>query len=276
MMAGGTRVFGVTLIGFYVVGSRATKYGKSIKAKLEDGYMEAGYRSGWQVLCNSASALVASVVWNAAFAPTSVQAGVANLFGIDIGYRLLGLKAPIVYDKSWCPTSGTVADGWSRALMFANLGHFACCLGDTLASELGILSRSRPRLVTTLKAVPPGTNGAISTGGTVASIVGGGLVGLMVGLTLVLENTRCAGSWGSMVFETVGWGMCGGGLGSLVDSLLGATVQQTRYSKAKKVVLQDESKLQAEIEVISGWNVLTNNQVNLVASVICAVMLSRV
>ncbi|TBU36320.1 integral membrane protein DUF92-domain-containing protein, partial [Dichomitus squalens] len=52
--------------------------------------------------------------------------------------------------------------------------HFACCLGDTLASELGILSRSPPILITTLKRVPPGTNGGLSVLGTLAS-VGGGL-----------------------------------------------------------------------------------------------------
>ncbi|PPQ67606.1 hypothetical protein CVT26_006816 [Gymnopilus dilepis] len=274
MLAGGTRVFGFTLIGFYLVGSRATKFGKSKKALLEDGYQEAGYRSGWQVLSNSASALVASFVWNAVFAPKSVQAAIADLLGIDVGYRLLGLKTPVraydTSDRGWCPLDGSVADGWSRALMLASLGHFACCLGDTLASELGILSRSRPRLVTTFRAVPPGTNGAISLGGTVASIVGGGLVGMMVGLTLILENTRCSESWGSIAFETVGWGLCGGGLGSYIDSLLGATVQQTRYSKEKKVILQDESKLKGEMQVISGWNVLSNNQVNLMSSVICA------
>ena len=49
--------------------------------------------------------------------------------------------------------------------------------------------------------------------------------------------------------------------GSLVDSLLGATVQQTRYSKTKKVVLQDDSK-DVDVNVISGRNLLTNNQVS--------------
>jgi hypothetical protein len=50
--------------------------------------------------------------------------------------------------------------------------------------------------------------------------------------------------------------------GSLVDSLLGATVQQTRYSRTKKLVLQDDSKDIDAVNVISGRNLLTNNQVS--------------
>ena len=141
--------------------------------------------------------------------------------------------------------------------------HFACCLGDTLASELGILSKSKPRLITTLKQVPPGTNGAISLVGTVASIAGGAFVGLLAGITLLLENAQCRhGAARYLLFETISWGMFAGLFGSIVDSLLGATVQQTRYSKTKKVVLQDDSKDVDGVNVISGWNLLTNNQVS--------------
>ena len=140
--------------------------------------------------------------------------------------------------------------------------HFACCLGDTLASELGILSKSNPLLITTLKPVPPGTNGAISIIGTTASVVGGALVGLLTGITLILENAQCRReAAGYLLFETVAWGMFAGLFGSLVDSLLGATIQQTRYSKTKKLILQDDSK-DVDVKVISGMNLLTNNQVN--------------
>jgi uncharacterized membrane protein len=54
-----------------------------------------------------------------------------------------------------------------------------------------------------------------------------------------------------------------------LDSLLGATVQLSRYSKEKKVVVQDNSR-DEHAEVISGIGLLTNNQVNVVSSVVCA------
>ena len=132
--------------------------------------------------------------------------------------------------------------------------HFACCLGDTLASELGILSKSKPLLITNLKPVPPGTNGAISTMGTIASIVGGALVGLLTGITVILENAQCSReAAGYLLFEVVAWGMFAGLFGSLVDSFLGATIQQTRYSKTKMLILQDDSK-DVDVKVISGRN----------------------
>ena len=43
------RIFGVTLIAFYLAGSRATKIGKARKGALEEGHEEAGYRNVWQV-----------------------------------------------------------------------------------------------------------------------------------------------------------------------------------------------------------------------------------
>ncbi|KAF9530068.1 integral membrane protein DUF92-domain-containing protein [Crepidotus variabilis] len=289
-MAGGTRVFGVALIGFYLVGSRATKCkttpmetlnivywllinlidGKDKKSRLEDGYHEAGHRSGWQVLSNSFTALLASFLWNAAFAPNSIHSSLLRAWNMNLGRNLLQRSsgAVAVADGTWCTISDSVGEGWSRLLIFVALGHFACCMGDTLASELGILSRSWPVLITTFKPVPPGTNGGVSAWGTFVSIAGGGFVGFLIGMTLIFENRPCRLMWNRTLADTVVWGFFAGGFGSLVDSLLGATLQQTRYSKDKKLILQDSSRDDGQI--ISGFGILTNNQVNVVSSAICA------
>jgi len=95
--------------------------------------------------------------------------------------------------------------------------HYGCCLGDTLASELGILSQGKPRLITTLRPVPPGTNGGMTVGGTLASLVGGALAGVLMAVTLLLENERCRDTWSSVLLSIISWGAFSGLFGSLVS-----------------------------------------------------------
>lgn len=54
-----------------------------------------------------------------------------------------------------------------------------------------------------------------------------------------------------------------------LDSLMGATIQRTRYSSSTKRILTDESLApgpDADVKVISGVNLLSNNQVS---SLVC-------
>ncbi|KAK7061949.1 integral membrane family protein [Favolaschia claudopus] len=271
MFSGSLKLWGVSLIGFYLLGSRATKYGKQKKAKLEAGYHDYGNRSGWQVLSNSFSAAVACAVWNVLFDARGVHA-----WGSLTAMKLPSNIARTYASDVWCPASTTIGEGWSRALLFAALGHFACCLGDTLASELGILSSSPPRLVTTGKLVPPGTNGGVSVGGTLASFAGGIVMGLIMSLCLITENSTCRTEWFALSRDLVFWGGLAGVGGSMLDSLLGATIQTTRYDDERKLVVDDHAKSggKPQLKVISGWDVLTNNQVNVVSSVCCAVVVA--
>ncbi|OJA20971.1 hypothetical protein AZE42_09176 [Rhizopogon vesiculosus] len=270
------RTIGVTLIVFYLIGSRATKYGKKRKAQLEDGYQDAGYRSGTQVLCNSFAAFLASGLWCIVFAPDALP---WNLVTSYI-QPSLALVEKVPYENGeWCPLDVTISNGLSRALMFAVLGHFACCLGDTLASELGILSSHPPVLITTLKTVPPGTNGGVSLGGTLASLFGGLSMGTTMFVSLIIENAHCRGSWMTILPPLVFWGAVAGVGGSLLDSFLGATLQRSRYSVDKKLILTDHSASSDHgrkdaVKVISGLNLLTNNQVNLLSSVVTALVIA--
>lgn len=218
---------------------------------MEEGYVDAGYRSGWQVLSNSVWAVIAVMLWNATHAPRSVQALVLEFLGLH-------LDGPTFVAKEWC-----AAQSGNRGFVFAVLGHFGCCMGDTLASELGILSTKKPRLVTTGQEVPPGTNGGMTVWGTACSVCGGAIIGLVMALVLLWENGACGFG---IVTQMVAYGSFAGGFGSLVDSLLGATVQRTRYNAERGVISQEGS----EGRVISGLDLLTNNQVNLLSSLVTA------
>ena len=56
-------------------------------------------------------------------------------------------------------------------LLAAFAASLATAAADTVGSEIGQLSRTRPRLLTNLRIVPAGTDGAVSTPGTLASMI---------------------------------------------------------------------------------------------------------
>ncbi|KAI8974186.1 integral membrane protein DUF92-domain-containing protein [Trametes punicea] len=276
------RTFGIALIVFYLVGSRATKVGKALKNQLEEGHQAAGYRNAAQVLCNSLSAAVAALLWSALYEPGSWQSRWLGAAHVD---EHLGAQR-IPYDfEQWCPSlprllpSPSIKIVLNTILTFTIVRHFACCLGDTLASELGILSSSPPILITTLKPVPPGTNGGLSAVGTLSSLMGGLVMGVTIAISLIVQSTACRTVWTDILFPLALWGTLAGGLGSLLDSLLGATLQCTRFLNSSKRILTDEAGTPppgADVKVVSGYDILTNNQVNLLSSIITAAVLGMI
>ncbi|CAG8559679.1 4594_t:CDS:2 [Acaulospora colombiana] len=251
MLGAEVKAFGVTLLVFYFIGSRATRIGKDLKKKYEDGVREgSGQRDAFQVLCNSLPAFIACLMWKGMFSH--------SIFSIF--FDGLGRDSRIYDSAATCALAPTYGDGWSRFLLLVALGQFGCCLGDTLASELGILSKSKPILITTFQRVPPGTNGAMSLLGTAVSILGGGIVGLTMALDLWVENSACRNVGIPAFLNLVVLGLVAGGLGSL----------QTRYSTTTKKILTDDSAPQhnSNVSVISGLNILTNNQVSNIPSLL--------
>ena len=102
----------------------------------------------------------------------------------------------------------------------------AAASADTWATELGILSRSDPILITSGKRVAKGTSGGVSLVGGAASFLGAS------GIAMVFLFLFTQGS-GSSVTPSTLWLALGvvlsGFLGSLADSLLGATLQAIYY-----------------------------------------------
>ena len=101
------------------------------------------------------------------------------------------------------------------ALAFA--GATATAMADTLSSEIGGLFDG-PRLVTTLKRVDPGTDGAITWQGEFAGLAGALLVGGLAAVGMPLGDL--VGGGGIVVLAGVA--------GMTVDSLLGALIEGDR------------------------------------------------
>ncbi len=109
----------------------------------------------------------------------------------------------------------------------AFLGALAAATADTWATELGGLAR-HPRHVLTGRTVRPGASGGISPAGLLASLAGGGLIGLVGGLPWPAGSMAGWGNGHSLWGVLLATGLAGL-LGSLVDSVLGATVQATYW-----------------------------------------------
>lgn len=108
-----------------------------------------------------------------------------------------------------CALLATLASPDAFAVAF--VAALGAAFADTAESEVGGLYGRAPRLITSLRWVPPGTDGAVSTPGTLAGLAAAGLTaGLGFALGLVSDPV-------SAVVVTLA-----AFLGTVADSLVGA------------------------------------------------------
>lgn len=238
-----TGLRGLNLLTFYFVSIKATKYKKEYKATI-DGTIAANEgsttRGTSQVLACSLVATILSLV---------------HAF-------YCGAERAVVFDDSSILLSSRLTCGI--------IAHHATCLADTLASEMGILSKSSPRLITQpWKRVPSGTNGGVTLSGFFWSAMGGAIIGVSTVLFDFLSGIEAESNGVVYTFRIILFSITCGLLGSVLDSLLGATVQQSYFDPDTKMVYQEEDRRPktASLVVSHSLNLLTNELVNLVSVV---------
>jgi uncharacterized protein (TIGR00297 family) len=174
----------IILLGFFVTSSLLSRLAKKKTSELEDKFSKSSRRDAAQVMANG---------------------GLAG--GLVTAGFMLSLSAP---DSSWL-----------TAIWLAYCGSLAAANADTWGTELGVLNRAPPILITTGQPVEHGTSGAISLSGTLAALGGSVFIAL---LAAFLDWTSLMPSgvlpWWAYLLATVG-----GTAGALIDSLLGATLQ---------------------------------------------------
>jgi uncharacterized protein (TIGR00297 family) len=150
---------------------------------------------------------------------------------------------------------------WTWMAFAASL---AAVNADTWATELGVLNPSRPRLITNWKPVERGTSGGISVFGTLAATGGAALIAILAGLV------RPSGAF----WTVTGVAILGGLLGSLFDSLLGATVQAIYRCPQcdKETEKHPLHTCGTQTVQVRGWKWLNNDMVNVGCAVVGAVV----
>lgn len=135
----------VLLLAFFVVGTACTKLGWEAKSAKRLAQEEEGRRGARHAFANTGVAIACGVFAVTAPPPVSLE----------------------VFFLVACASA------------------FATAAADTAGSEIGQLWGRRTFLLTTLKPVPPGTDGAVSVEGTLAGVFAAvliGAVGALVGL----------------------------------------------------------------------------------------------
>jgi uncharacterized protein (TIGR00297 family) len=160
---------------------------------------------------------------------------------------------------------------------------FASSNADTWASELGVLSRNDPVSLLRLRPVPRGISGGVSLAGCAASFAGA----VFIALIFAAENLSLRILSGGFV-RIAAFVAAGGFLGSLVDSLLGGTLQaqyvpaaSENAKRAGAALLVTERAFTDEgvpNRLVRGLTFVNNDVVNFAscaAATFAAVLLSR-
>jgi uncharacterized protein (TIGR00297 family) len=163
----------VMLIAFFGIGGLSSKYRYQDKQRRGIAEDNEGARGTGNVLANSLTALVAVLAHEASPSHTQVD---PHLF------------------------------------LFAFAGAVAAAMSDTLSSEIGGLF-DRPRLITTLEPVDPGTDGGVTLAGEIAGLVGATFIAA-IAIAFALVDP-----FGGAIIVAAGF------IGMTVDSLLGATLE---------------------------------------------------
>jgi uncharacterized protein (TIGR00297 family) len=150
------------------------------------------------------------------------------------------------------------------------MAAFACCNGDTWASELGILSKADPILITTFETVPRGTNGGVSAWGLFVSFAGGMFIGIFyyIATILLVDDESLLNS--PVQFPIILLGGLAGLVGSIIDSFLGATCQFSGQTKEGFIV---EDPNEAVTKISGTFRLLNNHSVNLVSCAMTALVI---
>jgi uncharacterized protein (TIGR00297 family) len=146
-------------------------------------------------------------------------------------------------------------------------GALAAATADTWATEIGVLSKTPPRMLLTGRVADAGTSGAVTWLGSLAAIAGALFIGIAAS---VFDMPMSGGPFDGRLVAMV---LLGGVAGSMFDSLLGATVQASYWCpQCNKATEARVHKCGARAELRRGLAAVNNDAVNFAATLLGAIV----
>ncbi|MDJ0900616.1 MAG: TIGR00297 family protein [Xenococcus sp. MO_188.B8] len=173
--------------------------------------------------------------------------GMAEKEAAGIAEKRSGMRGP---ENVWgsaltatiCALMTVLVDSpFQELLILGYVASFATKLSDTSASEVGKAYGKSTFLITTLKPVPRGTEGAISLEGTVAGIIASiaiAIIAYLVGMINLVGITCC---------------ILAAFIATNIESLIGATLQERWQFLTNEVVNFINTTIGAIVAIIIAW-----------------------
>ena len=174
--------------------------------------------------------------------------GMAQKEAAGIAEKRSGMRGP---ENVWgsaltatiCALMTIVVDSPVRELLILGyVASFATKLSDTTASEVGKAYGQSTFLITSLKPVPRGTEGAISLEGTIAGIIASiaiAIVGYIVGMINPIGIIYC---------------ILAAFIATNIESLIGATLQESWQFLTNELVNFINTTIGAIIAILIAWS----------------------
>ena len=167
--------------------------------------------------------------------------GPENVWGSALTGALCALGVGIINSGFIVLSSQSLVINPQSLLLLAYVASFSTKLADTTASEVGKAYGKSTFLITTLKPVPRGTEGAVSLEGTLAGIVASVAIAFI--------------GWGVGLIDLLGvaWCVLAAFIATNLESVIGATLQSKYNWLTNEVVNIVNTLIGAIAAVLLAW-----------------------
>ena len=243
----------ILLLAFFVSSSALSYLAGSHKTHLIDKIARGSRRDAAQVLANGGLAAFLVMIFalvNLHIVQDDALTSISQVLSVSFSFSRI--DQPLFF------------------LAFA--ASLAAANADTWSTEIGVLSHSRPILITSGRPVERGTSGGISILGIFAGLGGAALIGFLASM-MIWVGFEGGSSPGLAIYCVFFLVVTIGGLaGSLIDSLLGATLQVIYFCPHcnKGTERHPYHTCGAQTIYKQGWRWFNNDWVNLACTVSAA------